>query len=453
MPKSGLVAMILLLCVRAAGGQDDFKITKIDPERASPPVLDVNYSGKLPDDPSVYLDEANWRVWVTKPGQKEPTELTVTGKLSRVPFTTFDPHKLRIHVSGDLPAGDDVVESSWHALFAPPKEAKIQASTYDSVVILVKTSTPPVTSSIAKKPSCDNKPPDPKPYFCAPASGTPADVSVSGSFLTGGGTKPIYAFALTGGLYKIDAVQNLFNFHPGVTADIEINQNKEPPNDRTTFDPDSITAALAFQRITPANKGLLYGIQFDEALPGGEFSRSDPSSNIIFRSSALFALKPVQKRRAPAYGKIYPLLAIEGGRNLNKPSMIAKAPVNLSHYDAILRGVIGADAIFGVVSQDDKSSDVFTVSATYRARLPAFDEPFVRILHQATTVDLTTRARHWIEADVNYAPWKFKYLSLTAKYQYGDQPPEFNLVDHLFTIGLSLKANQSGKVNHLAAEQ
>ncbi len=98
--------------------------------------------------------------------------------------------------------------------------------------------------------------------------------------------------------------------------------------------------------------------------PGGDFSRSDPSSNIIFRSSALLAINPIQKRGVPAYGKIYPLLAIERGKNLNRPSMLAKTTVDLGHYDAIFRGVLGADALCGVVSEDDKSTDVFTISAT-----------------------------------------------------------------------------------------
>jgi hypothetical protein len=453
MMKRTLVVAILLLSLKTANGQDDFKLTKIVPEPSLPPALDVDYSGPLPNDPSVYLNGANWRVWVTRPGDKEPTELNVSGNLVHIPGQTFDSHKLRIRVTGDVPVGVDVLASQWHALFDPPRDAKMLAATYDSTVTITLPPTASSSSSTATPaaPSCDNKPPDPVPYFCPPAAGTPADITVSGSFLAGGGTKPIYAFELNGGIYKVDAVSWLWDFSPGVSVDIEVNQNKQPPNDRTTFNPDSITAALAFQRIVLVLKGPLYGIQLDEALPGGEFSQADPSSNIIFSSSALFALKPLQERDVSAYGKIYPFFGIEAGKNLNKPSMIAMTPVNLSHYDSILRGVVGADAFFGIVSRDDESTDIFSISTTWRTRLPAFDEPFVKTVHQVTTVDLTTKARHWVEVDLNYAPWKFKYISLTAKYQYGDQPPMFNLVDQLFTVGFTFQANQSRKT-HLAAE-
>jgi hypothetical protein len=99
------------------------------------------------------------------------------------------------------------------------------------------------------------------------------------------------------------------------------------------------------------------------------------------------------------------------------------------------------------VTPDDKGTlvNTFSLTGSYRVRLPAFEEPEVRTLHQVTTVDLTTKARHWVEADANYAPWSFKFLAITAKYQYGELPPLFKLVDHCFTLGLTLQASQPHK--------
>jgi hypothetical protein len=248
---------------------------------------------------------------------------------------------------------------------------------------------------------------------------------------------------------------DLLGFHPGVTGAVEINQDAQPPNNRTTIDPNSITAAFAFQRLKPLRKHRagLYGLQFDEALPGGEFCRTDPSSNIVFRSSLLFGFSSISSPKHPSlYGTIYPVLALEAGKNLNKPNTIAMTAVDLSHYNAIFRGVVGSDAVFAVASAD-RSADVFSVSGSYRVRLPASDEPFVETLHQVTTVSLTTKARNWIQANVNYAPWGFKYLSLTAKYEYGELPPLFSLVDHQFTIGFTLQAVQSGKPGLVSAAQ
>jgi hypothetical protein len=97
------------------------------------------------------------------------------------------------------------------------------------------------------------------------------------------------------------------------------------------------------------------------------------------------------------------------------------------------------------------STDALTITGTYRVRLPAFDEPFVETMHQVTTVTETTKARNWLEGDINYAPWSFKYLTLTAKYQYGELPPMFNFVDHAFTLGITFHAVQSNKQSPLTA--
>jgi hypothetical protein len=77
--------------------------------------------------------------------------------------------------------------------------------------------------------------------------------------------------------------------------------------------------------------------------------------------------------------------------------------------------------------------------------LPAFDEPFIRTERQITAVDLSTKARHWVELDFSYSPSSFKYLAITAQYQYGDLPPVFTFVDHKVTIGLTFKASQTTK--------
>jgi hypothetical protein len=157
-------------------------------------------------------------------------------------------------------------------------------------------------------------------------------------------------------------------------------------------------------------------------------------------------------RHPSLYGTIYPVLAVEAGKNLNEPSSIASIPVDLRRYDAIFRGVLGADAMFALATAD-RSSDVFSLSGSYRLRLPAFDEPFVEMQHQVTVVSLTSKPRSWVQANVNYAPWRFKYLSLNARYEYGELPPLFPLVNHQFTIGFTLQAVQTGKPGLVSVPQ
>jgi hypothetical protein len=202
---------------------------------------------------------------------------------------------------------------------------------------------------------------------------------------------------------------------------------------------------VAFTRVVPVQHGQLYGLKLRMGLPNFEFSAADPSAAITFDPSAVFVLNSWQPKGHPSlYATLYPFLALELGKNLSKPTAIETVPVDLASYNGIVRGVLGTDAALVTVTPDDSGNlvNTFSLTGSYRVRLPAFDEPEVRTLHQVTTIELTTRARHWVEASANYAPWSFKYLAITAKYQYGELPPLFNLVDHCFTVGLTLQASQ-----------
>jgi len=126
--------------------------------------------------------------------------------------------------------------------------------------------------------------------------------------------------------------------------------------------------------------------------------------------------------------------------------MIARRKIRIrtKTYRGIVRGVAGADAAIGFASED-KKTDIFTITGSDRVRIPAIDEPFVKTIHQVTTVDLTTKARHWVDVDITSSPWNWEYFALNAAYQYGDLPPLFSFVDHKFTIGFTLQAVQSRK--------
>jgi len=192
-----------------------------------------------------------------------------------------------------------------------------------------------------------------------------------------------------------------------------------------------------------------YALQFDETSPQVEFSRTDPSSGIITKSSVVIGIMPfIPEKHKGIYSTLYPVFAVEAGHNITKPSRIAKTAVDLSCYNGILRGEAGVDQAFSVAAKANRS-DLFALTTLCRVRLPAFDEPPIRTLHHTTTVLLTTRAHHWLEINADYSPWAFRYLSLNAKYQYRELPPVFNFVDHKFTIGLTLKAIQSNN-SHIA---
>lgn len=399
--------------------------------------LQIPYVTSPPGGAAQYLfcgggDGNPWRVYWSKNKADKPTRAAVSCVTD-----SLSTRNLVMTLAAPVPSDNAVNAYFWTVLFTPPDGSPLLPQLFAF--------TPNQGPAISQgKKSCDNTDPLAQPVFCAPGAGVPPDVNVTGAFLAAGQTKPIYQLEVLAGLYKPKPVNWLWNFNPGINVAVEVNQNTKPPNNRTTFDPDSIIVAAALTKIVPIQKGILYGMQFDEFLPAGEFSRSDPSSNLIFKTSAMLVLNPWQPRKQRFYGTLYPVMAFEGGKNLNRPSMLAMTPVDLTHYDAIARGVLGADGALGLASSDKKTDDI-ALTGSYRVRLPAFDEPFIRTAHQVTTVDLTTKARHWIEVDLSYSPSRFKYLAITAQYQYGDLPPVFTLVDHKVSIGLTFKASQTNK--------
>ena len=425
---------------RAARAADTFQLgTELHPSPGVVPiVLNLSTSGPKPSssDLAAYLDPANWRILL----QTQPTDAPLSLCDDRQPpgvirkpclsgIELSGTQHLLLHLTGpELPDGDGR-DHLWTVLFQPPA----------GMVAL------PVLASFTPKIVSSNTPASPakKASFFAPlGSGDSPDYSLSGTFLAGGNTKPIYTLVEQASFYALKpwGILGL----PGVTSAVAINQAAVPPSNRTRLDPDSISAAISFWRLDPiSGGGLLYGLITQINPLGGEFSRSDPSANIISGFNTTFVLK-----RAPispsTYFVLYPLVGLEGGRNLDKPASIMGTAVDLSHYSGIFRGVLGSDATFAVASQD-RTSNVFSISGSYRMRLPATDEPLVKTIHGATIADLTTRARNWIEVDITASPWSFKYLSLNAKYQYGSLPPLFSLVDQQVSFGFTIQGKQANK--------
>src|SRR5207302_8073708 len=112
-----------------------------------------------------------------------------------------------------------------------------------------------------------------KPVLCPPGATDSPDISLSGSFLAGGDTNPIYSLELKGG-YIFQNSFSRFDFYPGVTGQLEINQDSKPPNKRTRFDPDSITAGFALTNVINLEVGPIAGMRLQVQVPEGEFSRS-----------------------------------------------------------------------------------------------------------------------------------------------------------------------------------
>ena len=430
-----LAASLLLSLPAMASGPFNLDSAQlvIDRESSTDDVIAVTFSGARPAGDSPYMDAKNWKVEWQKDKTDKPKIVNVAGPVA----VDEDASALQLHVSGKLPPEGQGNAMIWTVLFVSDEVPWTKLS-YSPAQPPVGTA--PAPSSAGKTPaagkSCDL-------LFCPPTPTTPGtpDLSFSGNFLTAGGTNPLYQFEVKGGV-----VLGQFNDQTsaiGVNTQVEINQNSKPPVHRTRFDPDSITAGLALTHLVtfPSSWPLLNGLRLQAQAPEGEFSRSNPSSSIIASGLVDFDLKPWQSADRTSYFVLYPFLGFEAGRNLNRPRVVEKVPVDLSHYQGIVRGYLGADAKFGV-SMDKGKSETFSITGIYRVRIPAIDEPFIQTVHEVTTIELTTRPRHWVEADVAYTPPNWKYLSLAATYQYGDLPPFFSFVDHKLTVGIKLQAIQ-----------
>jgi hypothetical protein len=279
-----------------------------------------------------------------------------------------------------------------------------------------------------------------------------ADLYGAFSFLTGVGTHPIWMVDVKGGYSertdKLPLFRNLFplpTMRTGVFADVQINTDTNAPADRTTIDPDSIRA---FWKIFGNNRigHRFYSLAWEIQPAGGEFNRSNPSSNFIAGGKVQMITLPFGDLPID----LNPIVGFETGKNLNKPSTLFNNPVNLSKYDGIARLLAGADAdyyIFRRPIKDASDPYLFSFSGSWVARVPFLPEPFTRSTLVTDSTGKTSRqnlvavranTRHNVTAEFNWNATKL--LGFQVGYKYGSLPPLFEFVDHQITVGLVFKA-------------
>ena len=382
--------------------------------------LEIRYSGQLSDLQKAQLENrANWSIFYKRlDDEGEP-------------------------VAGGHPDGAEVKPAGRSVTLRFPDTIPIDQNHSYSV-----TWTPPLAIATQLSWPADMKAPE-GGFYASAKDKKDADVYINASYLSGVGTKPIY---------MIDAKLNWFYEIPnsqggiGITSSFVANSGAEPPVSRSVVDPDSIKGAFTYERVDanlkPDNSsgttkltfrnGPLLGIITTANLFGGEFSRKEPVSNWVSSAQWVFVTKRIGRR---AFFGLDPVLGLEAGRNLNKPSQLFKQNVDLSGYNAIFRGLAGADALFGVIQKDEGYS--IRIEGHYLARMPTTDEPFVTQVQNMSTVELNRRVRHDVTAAIKWFPEK--YFGLSAQYRYGALPPLFKLVDHQVTLGIVIQLKQRNK--------
>ena len=292
-----------------------------------------------------------------------------------------------------------------------------------------------------------------------------ADLYLSGTYIAGVGTKPIWGIDAKAGysaapekfpVLKWFVSRSPANLRFGIYGEMTTNPDTSAPVDRTQVDPDSISAyTTLFQTTRLPHNPVFYGMKWEVQPIGGEFSRMYPASNLISGGRIRFISVLANQKRWAA--DLIPSPGFEGGKNLNKPGTLFGRSVDLSSYDTIARLRLGADANFYLYRRVPKPGDAyaFTLNGSWVARVPFTAEPFTTTAYLPDPTDATTitrqqvvamrkNTRHYVKID---AAWNItKLFGIQAEYKYGSLPPLFEFVSHQVSVGLLFKATYTG--NH-----
>ena len=268
-----------------------------------------------------------------------------------------------------------------------------------------------------------------------------ASIYAFGSLLVGPSTKPLYVIDL-----KFDLTHEMTRgwfrgWLRGIGATASTNTDAKPPVDEVEVDADAISALLSFTKRVRVGSSWLYGRKWTITPFQGDFTRKTFVATGLTAGQLQLNLRPIANSVT-----VYPQFGYEFGHTIRKPGKIDEQPVNLDEWNWIVRAYTGAAAQWTLFKANATADDWYyvTLGANYTARFPFRPEPFVESeIKDGARVSVTTLGkgtRHEAEAEFN---WNVhKYTSVSLKYKYGAEAPLFKLVDHQWTVGITVKAAQ-----------
>jgi hypothetical protein len=275
-----------------------------------------------------------------------------------------------------------------------------------------------------------------------------AGLYLSGTFLAGVDTKPLYTIDAQGN-FIFKQVHKPSDWALGVTSALSTNASSQTPVDRTRVDPNTISGGFSAERdwdlaLGKPTKPFLEQIDFIFQPVAGQFARTTFTGDVLGSAQAKAIFKPWSLTRSSSV-TVYPSAGFEGGHNFIQPKTLFKQTVNLSDWNGISRAVVGVVGDYYILNKKVSTNPwLFTVEGSYQSRILFEPEPFVTVADiKAMAVDSVTIGRHPRPYAYVTASWAFStYLSLTLQYKYGSQPPLFQFVSHQATIGLTFSAKQ-----------
>lgn len=255
--------------------------------------------------------------------------------------------------------------------------------------------------------------------------------------------------------FSVDAVLNpQFHLSENNLCDPRLGFNAQIKTDkRPTVDPDSYVIAPSYSMFIlgcGATSSARYSgrsVLFTWDIFGPEFEAKGKDLNLVsapmlsnfFRVWPLPSKATTTKESATVY--LSPTIGLEVGTN-------TKNGLEANGSGVIFRGVMGVD--LSVRYQPSKSFVLKKVllSASYRARIPAFSEISTNTVMlpgstKATDIfSLSSVARNHVQSELDFMftdVW-----GITLKDEYGRIPPAFRLVENNASIGLVFMFSQAG---------
>jgi len=195
--------------------------------------------------------------------------------------------------------------------------------------------------------------------------------------------------------------------------------------------PDSITAGVAYSKVFAFAAAT--GIIVDASVFDFEFDADNDTRNVVSKASGRFVFPS-----AHLYGSSYAAADVMGGYEAGKNQAASGAADSLG---ALWRTVLGANGY--LLIKGVPGFDRIDVSAGWKVRLLAQDEPFTERVNDVLVTTLTDRARHIVT--MTSALMVSKALGLSIGYRHGSEPPAYKDVRHRWEIGLVLKLAQVDK--------
>jgi hypothetical protein len=195
---------------------------------------------------------------------------------------------------------------------------------------------------------------------------------------------------------------------------------------QTNADPDSLKASVVHVKRWPLSGRMGFSLTSD--LLGYEFERVaraalQKNTNLMWSSRLRFV---------HGWAPLNYIIGFAGFEAASIRSTSIRRDSRGEERKSIFRPRFDADVYRNFFPGDR----TITFDAHYTLRLPRREEPFQQAGINGSAPFLTTKPRHWVNANLSFQ--LVDGIGLTTQYRWGSLPPSFEMVSHQATIGFNV---------------